>query len=37
MFELPELITLASQANETLRGRTIAGGSRGIRPHKLFL
>jgi formamidopyrimidine-DNA glycosylase len=34
MFELPELLTLASQANETLRGRSIDRGSLGNRPHK---
>jgi formamidopyrimidine-DNA glycosylase len=34
MFELPELVTLASQLNATLRGRTVADGSLGNRPHK---
>jgi formamidopyrimidine-DNA glycosylase len=34
MFELPELVTLASQLNATLRGRTVTGGSLGNRPHK---
>lgn len=34
MFELPELVTLASQVNATLQGRTIRAGSLGNRPHK---
>ncbi len=34
MFELPELITLASQMNATLRGKTIQEGSLGNSPHK---
>jgi formamidopyrimidine-DNA glycosylase len=34
MFELPELVTLASQINSALSGRTIRAGSLGNRPHK---
>lgn len=34
MFELPELVTLAAQANETLVGRTVREGLLGNRPHK---
>jgi formamidopyrimidine-DNA glycosylase len=34
MFELPEVVTLARQMNETLRGRTIQGGQLGNSPHK---
>ena len=34
MFELPEIATLASQANTTLQGRTISRGMLGNRPHK---
>jgi formamidopyrimidine-DNA glycosylase len=34
MFELPEVLTLASQANETLRDRIIRSGSLGNKPHK---
>ncbi len=34
MFELPEVVTLASQVNETLAGRTVRSGSLGNRPHK---
>ncbi len=34
MFELPEVVTLAAQINETVRGRTIAEGSLGNKPHK---
>lgn len=34
MFELPELITLASQINVTLQGKTILQGSLGNSPHK---
>lgn len=34
MFELPELATLASQANASLSGRTIRTGSLGNKPHK---
>ncbi|MGZ6315434.1 MAG: DNA-formamidopyrimidine glycosylase family protein [Candidatus Limnocylindrales bacterium] len=34
MFELPELVTLASQIDATLHGRTIRAGSLGNKPHK---
>jgi formamidopyrimidine-DNA glycosylase len=34
MFELPELITIARQVNETLRGKTIREGHLGNSPHK---
>ena len=34
MFELPELITLSRQFNETLRGKTIQAGTLGNSPHK---
>ena len=34
MFELPELITLARQINETLRGKIILEGHLGNSPHK---
>jgi formamidopyrimidine-DNA glycosylase len=34
MFELPELITLARQFNEILRGKTIREGTQGNSPHK---
>jgi formamidopyrimidine-DNA glycosylase len=34
MFELPELITLASQINATLQGKTIHEGTLGNSPHK---
>lgn len=34
MFELPELVTLASQIDATLHGRTIRVGSLGNKPHK---
>jgi formamidopyrimidine-DNA glycosylase len=34
MFELPELITLAGQMNETIKGKTIREGSLGNSPHK---
>lgn len=34
MFELPELMTLASQSDATLQGRTIQSGSLGNRPHQ---
>jgi formamidopyrimidine-DNA glycosylase len=34
MFELPELVTLASQVNASLRGRTVRSGSLGNKPHK---
>jgi formamidopyrimidine-DNA glycosylase len=34
MFELPELITLAKQANETLQGKIIREGNLGNNPHK---
>jgi formamidopyrimidine-DNA glycosylase len=34
MFELPELIMLARQVNETIRGETIREGQLGNSPHK---
>jgi formamidopyrimidine-DNA glycosylase len=34
LFELPEFITLAKQANETLEGKIIAEGRLGNSPHK---
>jgi formamidopyrimidine-DNA glycosylase len=34
MFELPEIITLAGQVTETLRGRKIKKGQLGNTPHK---
>jgi formamidopyrimidine-DNA glycosylase len=34
MFELPELITLARQVNETIQGKTIREGQLGNSPHK---
>ena len=34
MFELPELVTLARQINETLPGKTIRRGTLGNSPHK---
>lgn len=34
MFELPEMVTLARQFNQTLRGRIIRKGSLGNSPHK---
>lgn len=34
MFELPELMTLASQSDTTLLGRTVQSGSLGNTPHK---
>jgi len=34
MFELPEIMTLASQMNESLRGKTIGTGRLGNSPHK---
>lgn len=34
MFELPELVTLASQVDATLNGRLIRAGSLGNKPHK---
>ncbi len=34
MFELPEIITLASQMKTTLRGKTIKSGQLGNSPHK---
>lgn len=34
MFEIPEMITLAGQFNETLKGKEIHGGSLGNSPHK---
>jgi formamidopyrimidine-DNA glycosylase len=34
MFELPEIVTLASQIDATLPGRTIRAGSLGNKPHK---
>jgi hypothetical protein len=33
MFELPELIMLARQVNETIRGETIREGQLGNSPH----
>jgi formamidopyrimidine-DNA glycosylase len=34
MFELPEYVTLARQANDTLKGKTIKRGQLGNSPHK---
>ncbi len=34
MFELPEIVTLASQINQTLKGKTIRQGNQGNSPHK---
>jgi formamidopyrimidine-DNA glycosylase len=34
MFELPEMLVLSRQMNETLRGKTIAQGMQGNSPHK---
>lgn len=34
MFELPEIITLARQINETLKGKSIRNGQLGNSPHK---
>jgi predicted PolB exonuclease-like 3'-5' exonuclease len=34
MFELPEMITLAGQMNEALKGKTILRGQLGNSPHK---
>ena len=34
MFELPEIVTLARQINQTLEGKTIRKGSQGNSPHK---
>lgn len=34
MFELPELMTLAAQANEVMQGRVVRQGRLGNRPHK---
>jgi formamidopyrimidine-DNA glycosylase len=34
MFELPEIMTLALQMNETLKGKTIQKGQLGNSPHK---
>ena len=34
MFEIPELVTLARQINQTLTGKRIAKGSLGNSPHK---
>ena len=34
MFELPEMITLSRQANETIRGKVIRDGCLGNSPHK---
>ena len=34
MFELPEYVTLARQANDTLKGKTIQRGQLGNSPHK---
>jgi len=37
MFELPEFITFARQANESLCGKVIQEGSLGNSPHKFGL
>jgi formamidopyrimidine-DNA glycosylase len=34
MFELPEMVNLAGQFNQTLRGKTVRKGSLGNSPHK---
>jgi len=34
MFELPEVVTLASQINVALQGKTVRSGSLGNKPHK---
>ena len=34
MFELPEIVTLTRQINQTLKGKTIRQGSQGNSPHK---
>jgi formamidopyrimidine-DNA glycosylase len=34
MFEIPEMVNLAKQFNETLKGKTIREGSLGNKPHK---
>jgi len=34
MFEIPEIVNLAKQFNETLKGKTIREGSLGNKPHK---
>jgi formamidopyrimidine-DNA glycosylase len=34
MFELPELLTIAAQFNETIKGKTIKEGRLGNSPHK---
>lgn len=34
MFELPEMVTLAQQINEKLRGKTVQKGGLGNSPHK---
>ena len=34
MFELPEVVTLARQLNESIRGKTVRHGSLGNKPHK---
>jgi len=34
MFEIPEIVTLAKQINQTLTGKTIRQGSLGNSPHK---
>jgi len=34
MFELPEVVTLAMQMNETMKGKTIQRGQLGNSPHK---
>jgi formamidopyrimidine-DNA glycosylase len=34
MFELPELVTLAKQINDTIQGETIRSGCLGNKPHK---
>ncbi len=36
MFELPELVVLAKQINETLKGKKIRKGSLGNSPHKFL-
>ncbi len=34
MFEIPEIVTLTRQINQTLQGKTIRHGSQGNSPHK---
>jgi formamidopyrimidine-DNA glycosylase len=36
MFELPEVVTLAAQINDTLKGKTIRRGQLGNSPHKFL-